>query len=116
MQATNTRPWFSQSARRRGFAYLEQPGLTPVVEAPGSPLFRPGFDPLNVQVFRPGELLHTRWLRLGNQAGTVAVFGYVSLSEGVGECTRSPTHCAARPSQGTPAKNERVGPPVLLFC
>jgi hypothetical protein len=66
-------------------AFLEQPGWALVVESPGTPLFPQGFDPLNVQIVRPGEVLHTRWLKLGNQAGTVEVLGYSALSEATGE-------------------------------
>ncbi len=74
----------TRRADRRS-AFLDQPGWRLVVEAPGSPLFPQGFDPLNVQVVQQGEVLHTRWLKLGNQAGTVEVLGYSALSEAAGE-------------------------------
>jgi hypothetical protein len=66
-------------------AFLAQPGWTLVVEAPGTPLFPQGFDPLNVQNVHPGEVLHSRWLKLGNQAGAVEVLGHVALTRAAGD-------------------------------
>lgn len=65
-------------------AFLEQPGWRLTVAAPGAPLFPQGFDPLNVQTVRPSEVLHTRWLKLGNAAGTVEVLGHAALTEAAG--------------------------------
>lgn len=64
--------------------FLARPGWTLVIAAPGPPLLSKGFDPLNVQVVRPGEVLHTRYLKLGNAAGEVEVIGRSSLSEAAG--------------------------------
>jgi hypothetical protein len=66
-------------------AFLQQPGWTVVVDATAHPLFPHGFDPLNVQRGQRGEVLHTRWLRLGNGAGTIEVLGHAALSEAAGE-------------------------------
>lgn len=65
-------------------AFLARPGWTLVVAAPGPPLFPQGFDPMNVQAVRPGEVLHTRYLKLGNAAGEVEVIGRPALSEAAG--------------------------------
>jgi hypothetical protein len=57
-------------------------------------MFPHGFDPLNVPV-QPDEVLHTRWFKLGNDAGTVEVMGRSSLSRAAGDhplftgCARS---------------------------
>lgn len=71
-----------RAERRR--AFLEAPGWTVVVEAE-SPLFPQGFDPLNVQVLSRGEVLHTRFLRLGSDRGTLEVLGRGALTESAGE-------------------------------
>ncbi len=67
--------------RRRTF--LEQPGWRLTIEA-GSPLFPQGFDPLNVQVVAPGEVLHTRFLRLGNSSGSIEIMGRPALTASAG--------------------------------
>lgn len=64
--------------------FIEQPGWRVVIIAPASPLFPQGFDPLNVQVLTPGEVLHTRFLKLGNEAGTIEVLGRTALTEAAG--------------------------------
>jgi len=71
-----------RAGQRRDF--FEQPGWTVVFAAQGTPLFPQGFDPLNVQVVRPGEVLHARWLKLGNGAGAVEVLGQAAVTEAAG--------------------------------
>jgi hypothetical protein len=71
-----------RSEARRTF--LEQPGWRLVITAQGAPLSLQGFDPINVQVVRPGEVLHTRFLKLGNRGGSMEVIGRSSLSEAAG--------------------------------
>jgi hypothetical protein len=71
-----------QAERRR--VLLAQPGWRLVIAAPGAPLFPQGFDPLNVHTVERGELLHARFLRLGNEAGMVEVLGRASLTEAAG--------------------------------
>jgi hypothetical protein len=68
--------------QRRDF--LEQAGWRLIVVAPGMPLFPQGFDPLNVQTVADGEVLHTRFLKLGNPAGTVEMLGRAALTEAAG--------------------------------
>lgn len=50
----------------------------------GEPLWPQGFDPSNVQQLGEGEVLHTRWLQLGNAAGTVEVLDRQALTEAAG--------------------------------
>lgn len=71
-----------RAGQRRDF--FERPGWTVVVAAPDTPLFPQGFDPLNVQVVRTGEVLHSRWLKLGNGAGAVEVLGHAAVTEAAG--------------------------------
>ncbi len=64
--------------------FIAAPGWRLVVEADSaSPLWPQGFDPMNVRRLDTG-LLHTRFLRLGNDAGTFEVMGDTVLTEGVG--------------------------------
>jgi hypothetical protein len=74
---------------RRGGArrdFLAQPGWRLVFEAAeGAPLFPQGFDPLNVSRVGASEILHTRFLKLGNAAGSVEILSRGSLTEGAGQ-------------------------------
>ncbi|HEX8162224.1 MAG TPA: hypothetical protein VF538_10155 [Pyrinomonadaceae bacterium] len=72
-----------RAAARRDF--LAQPGWRLVVEAAGgAPLFPQGFDPLNVMRVGASEVLHTRFLKLGNAAGSLEILSRASLTEGAG--------------------------------
>ncbi len=74
-----------QRERAAAFAaFARQPGTLLVVEAaPGSPLWPQHFDPLNV--WREGpRVLHTRTVRIGNAAGSLAVLGHATRTEGAG--------------------------------
>ncbi len=63
---------------------MSAPGWRLVVEAdPAAPLWPRGFDPMNVRRLDTG-LLHTRFLRLGNDVGTFEVMGDTALTEAVG--------------------------------
>ena len=69
---------------RREFA--AQAGWKIVVTAgAGAPLWPQGFDPLNVRRVGDAEVLHTRFLKLGNDAGSIEVLGRASLTEGAGK-------------------------------
>ena len=72
----------ARSRRRRDF--LEGPGWKVVLE-PAEPLQPQGFDPLNVERLAATEVLHTRFLKLGNSAGTVEVLGRRCLTESAGK-------------------------------
>jgi hypothetical protein len=72
-----------RSAHRAEF--LAQKGWTLVVAAAAAaPLQPQGFDPWNVQRVAQGEVLHTRFLRLGNSAGNIEVIDHASLTEAAG--------------------------------
>jgi hypothetical protein len=65
--------------------YLAQGGWRIVLaSADGAPLWPQGFDPLNVRRVGGAEILHTRYLKLGNDAGAIELLGRASLSEGAG--------------------------------
>lgn len=71
-----------QARRSRARAeFLARPGwgLRVVVEG-GEPLWPQHFDPLNVRGLAGGEVLHSRWLQLGNSAGQVEVLDHASLT------------------------------------
>lgn len=69
-------------ALRREF--LEAPGWTLVVEAE-DPVFPQNFDPWNVERLSASEVLHTRWLKLGNSSGSIEVLGRRCLTEATGK-------------------------------
>lgn len=50
----------------------------------GAPLWPQVFDPLNVLRLGQREVLHTRYLKLGNDAGAIEILDRRSLSEGAG--------------------------------
>jgi hypothetical protein len=71
-----------RSEARRNF--IDKDGWSLSIVSQTSPLFPQGFDPLNVQVVTPGEVLHTRFVKLGNEAGSIQVLGRASLTEAAG--------------------------------
>jgi hypothetical protein len=64
--------------------FLEARGWTVVVEA-GDPIFPQGFDPWNVERLSASQVLHTRWIKLGNSSGSLELLGRRCLTEGVGK-------------------------------
>lgn len=70
-----------EDARR---SFLDRGGWTLVVDASDTPLFPQGFDPLNVQVVAPGEVLHARYVKVGNESNVVEVIGVAALTEAAG--------------------------------
>jgi hypothetical protein len=71
-----------ETARRD---FLAQPGWRlVVVVGEGAPLFPQGFDPLNVSRVGASEILHARFLKLGNAAGSIEILSRGSLTEGSG--------------------------------
>jgi hypothetical protein len=70
-----------RAALRRDF--LEAPGWTVVVEAENA-VFPQGFDPWNVDRLTASEVLHTRWIKLGNASGSLEVLGRRCLTESAG--------------------------------
>ncbi|HLL75652.1 MAG TPA: hypothetical protein VK421_10350 [Pyrinomonadaceae bacterium] len=72
-----------EAARRD---YLARDGWQLVLlSAEGLPLWPQGFDPLNLRRLTAAELLHTRHLKLGNDAGAIEILGRAALTEGAGE-------------------------------
>ena len=71
-----------RAALRRAFLALR--GWTLIIEAEHPPLYPEGFDPLNVRRLSDGEVLHTRWLKLGGPAGMVEVMGRAALTRAAG--------------------------------
>jgi hypothetical protein len=66
-------------------AFFALPGWQVVIRVEkGEPLWPQGFDPSNVQQLGKGAVLHTRWLRLGNAAGSVEVLGHPALTAAAG--------------------------------
>lgn len=66
--------------------YLAQPGWSlEIVAAKGHPLQAERFDPWNVQSLAPGCVLHTRYLKLGNEDGEVEILGQSGLTETAGK-------------------------------
>jgi hypothetical protein len=65
--------------------FFAKSGWTVVVVAASDPLSPQGFDPLNVEKLRPGEVLHTRWVKLGNSAGSLEVLDARAVTESAGK-------------------------------
>ena len=64
--------------------FESQPGWQIVVQADEtSPLWPKGFDPLNVRRV-DGGILHTRFVKLGNDSGALEVMGSTALTEAAG--------------------------------
>jgi hypothetical protein len=70
-----------EQARRE---FVGKEGWSLSIVSAESPLFPQGFDPLNVQVVTPGEVLHSRFVKLGNAVGSIQVLGRASLTEASG--------------------------------
>jgi hypothetical protein len=64
--------------------FLRAPGWTVVVETE-DPVFPSGFDPWNVERLSASEVLHTRWIKLGNSSGSLEVLDRHCLTEGAGK-------------------------------
>ncbi len=65
--------------------FRDQVGWTLVViAADGEPLWPQGFDPLNVLRTDTNDVLHQRWLKAGNDAGTIEILDRASLTTGAG--------------------------------
>jgi len=71
--------------RGRETEYRAAHGWRIEILAGKEPLWPQGFDPLNVSVLGAGNVLHTRWIKLGNGNGSCEVLGRPSLTEAAGE-------------------------------
>lgn len=56
-----------------------------VVVSEAEPLSPQGFDPLNVERLAPGEVLHSRWVKLGNTKGSLEVLNARAVTESAGK-------------------------------
>ncbi len=65
--------------------FFGRAGWILIVVAGAEPLVPLGFDPLNVERLGPGEVLHSRWVKLGNSAGTLEVLDARAVSESAGK-------------------------------
>ncbi len=65
--------------------FFAKTGWRIVVVADSEPLSPQGFDPLNVERLGPGEVLHTRWVKLGNSAGSLEVLDARAVTESAGK-------------------------------
>ena len=65
--------------------FFAKPGWKIIVVADSEPLSPLGFDPLNVERLGPGEVLHTRWVKLGNSAGSLEVLDVRAVTESAGK-------------------------------
>ncbi len=64
--------------------FFARPGWRIVFVAASEPLSPQGFDPLNVERLGPGEVLHTRWVKLKNSAGALEVLDARAVTESAG--------------------------------
>ena len=64
--------------------FLAAPGWRLEFMAGKEPLWPQGFDPWNLSVLSSREVLHTRWLKLGNGSGAVEVLNHASMTQGAG--------------------------------
>lgn len=62
--------------------YLGRGGWRVIVDARTAPFFPGGFDPLNVVRLSETEILHTRFLKLRGQLGSIDVLSARALTEG----------------------------------
>lgn len=65
--------------------FFRRPGWMLVVVAGAEPLAPQAFDPLNVERLGSGEVMHSRWVKLGNAAGVVEVLNARSVTESAGK-------------------------------
>lgn len=64
--------------------FLRRPGWRIVITAGATPLFSQGFDPLNVHLVAPDVVLHSRFLKLANDHGSIEILGRGSLTQAAG--------------------------------
>jgi hypothetical protein len=72
------------SREKRKQEFLSAPGWRIEIVAGQEPLWPQGFDPWNVANLGGNAVLHTRWIKVGNSAGSIEALNHPSLTEGVG--------------------------------
>lgn len=75
----------ARTKRETRDAFLARPGWTIEIVAAAHPLELRGFDPLNVSLLAPGEILHGRYLELGIEGSALKVLDAQALTQGAGE-------------------------------
>jgi hypothetical protein len=76
---------FAKDLAAKKAEYLRAPGRRIVIRAGSEPLWPQRFDPLNVAIVGAGEVLHSRYLVLGNGAGKIELVGRGALTVAAGE-------------------------------
>ncbi len=74
----------SQDRRAQREALLGRAGWKLVLVAGAEPLWPQGFDPWNIAPLGNSELIHRRWVKLGNGGGVLEILNRESLTEGAG--------------------------------
>lgn len=72
------------SREKRKQDFLNAPGWRIEIIAGKEPLWPQGFDPWNVANLGGNAVLHTRWVKVGNSAGSIEALNHPSLTEGAG--------------------------------
>ncbi len=72
------------SREKRKQEFLSAPGWRIEIVAGKEPLWPQGFDPWNVANLGGNAVLHARWVKMGNSAGSIEALNHPSLTEGVG--------------------------------
>jgi hypothetical protein len=72
------------SREKRKQEFLSAPGWRVEIIAGEEPLWPQGFDPWNVANLGGNAVLHSRWVKMGNSAGSIEALNHPSLTEGVG--------------------------------
>ena len=75
---------FAAGLSRHKEEFLATPGFRLEVVAGKEPLWPQAFDPWNVLILDNKEVLHTRWLKLGNGSGEIEILGRSALTEASG--------------------------------
>lgn len=84
---TRARQDIAESAanrKRQKQEFLDARGTRLEIIAGKEPLWPQAFDPWNVVNLGNREILHTRWIKLGNGSGTIEVLGHRALTEAAG--------------------------------
>jgi hypothetical protein len=82
--ATRDVAQLAATLRRAREGFERAPGRRLEVDGAASTLFPMGFDPLNLLQTAPGEILHRRYIKLGNARGAVEVLDRESMSAAAG--------------------------------
>jgi hypothetical protein len=79
-QAGESAAKLAETRRSKREFFEGQKGTSVVVQVEGEPLFPRAFDPMNILVLSDTEVLHLRFLRMGNSAGSLEVLDQMALT------------------------------------